>query len=136
MPLVLPQPRISNFEVDQIGRLGVATNHSSSNPTQDVLNLSDDLSAIRPPQDDKAAVDRIKRNFASLPAANNEYRIVVPMVHGSSSNGAAAGIKGDGTCHDKDLLAWFKSVSISISQNPDNEICRALCLCARAPNKS
>ena len=33
-------------------------------------------------------------------------------------------------------LAWFKSVSISISQNPDNEICRELCLCARAPNKS
>ena len=86
MPLVLPQPRISIFEADQIDRLGVATDHSSSNPTHDILHLSDHSSAIRPPQDDKTAVDRIKRNFASLPAANNEYRIVVPMVHGSSSN--------------------------------------------------
>ena len=131
MPLVLPQPRISVFEVDQIGRLGVATNHSSSNPKHDILHLSDHSSAIRPPQDDKTAVDRIKRNFASLPAANNEYRIVVPMVHGSSSNGAAAGTKGDGTCHDKDLHGLVQErINFDFTKSGQRNLPGAMSVCS------
>ena len=131
MPLVLPQPRISIFEADQIDRLGVATDHSSSNPTHDILHLSDHSSAIRPPQDDKTAVDRIKRNFASLPAANNEYRIVVPMVHGSSSNGPPAGIKGDGTCHDKDLSGLFKEcINFDFTKSGQRNLPGAMSVCS------
>lgn len=131
MPLVLPQPRSSNFEVDQSDRLGVATDHSSSNPTQDVLNLSDHLSTIRSPQDDKAAVDRIKRNFASLPAANNEYRIAVPMVHGSSSNGPPAGIKGYGTCHDKDLSGLVQEcINFNFTKSGQRNLPGAMSVCS------
>ncbi len=131
MPLVLPQPRISIFEADQIDRLGVATDHSSSNPTHDILHLSDHSSAIRPPQDDKTAVDHIKRNFASLPAANNEYRIVVPMVHGSSSNEPPAGIKGDGTCHDKDLSGLFQEgINFDFTKSGQRNLPVAMSVCS------
>ena len=55
---------------------------------------------------------------------------MVPMVHGSSSNGPPAGIKGDGTCHDKDLSGLFKECINSISQIRTTNLPGAMSVCS------
>ena len=79
---------------------------------------------------DNTATYHIKSDLASLPAANNEYRVAVPAVHISALSQPPAEIKGHGIRHAKDASEFGpESITLNVIKSRQRNLPRIMSAC-------